>query len=71
MKIVQLFKDGKQIIASDGVMYVDGRFNIHSIKQEVRALNSRRTANFPNKIADSFAIYHGRIGGSLGPVINL
>lgn len=25
----------------------------------------------PHKIADSFAVYHGRIGGSLGSVINL
>ena len=71
MKTLQLFKDGKQIMASDGIMYVDGRFNLSNIKQEVIARNKRYAANFPHKIADSFAVYRGRIGSQLGNIINL
>ena len=71
MKTLQLFKDGKEIIASDGIMYVDGRLNPSNVKREVIERNKRFAKNFPHKIADAFAIYRGRIGGSLGPVINL
>lgn len=71
MKIIQLFKDGKQIIASDGVMYVDGRFNAASIYREVRARNNRFAVNFPHKIADQYAVYSGRIGSNLGPLNNI
>jgi len=71
MKILQLFKDGSEIIASDGIMYVDGRFNMNSIINEVYDRNSKMK-NFPHKIADSFAIYTGgRIGSSLSKIIKL
>lgn len=65
MKTLQLFKDGKEIIASDGIMYVDGRFNLTSIKREVIKRNASFAKNFPHKVADSFAIYSGRIGSNL------
>jgi len=65
MKILQLFKDGKEIIATDGIMYVDGRFNTDNIRFAVRERNKRFAANFPHKIADSFAIYTNRIGGQI------
>lgn len=65
MKTIQLFKDGKEIIASDGIMYVDGRYNLNSIRREVIARNGRYAKNFPHKLADSFAIYSGRIGSKL------
>lgn len=41
MKILQLFKDGKQIIATDGIMYVDGRLNPANIKRAA-SLNRAR-----------------------------
>lgn len=65
MKTLQLFKDGKEIIASDGILHVDGRYNLQSIINVVRKRNERFSVNFPHKIADSFAIYSGRIGSSL------
>ena len=68
---LQLFKDGDEILASDGIMYVDGRFNKYSIIKAVRERNRRYAANFPHKIADSFAIYNGRIGGTMGRKINI
>lgn len=71
MKIIQLFKDGKQIIATDGIMYIDGRFNAASIYREVRARNNRFAQNFPHKVADQYAIYAGRIGSNLGRLNNI
>lgn len=71
MKTLQLFKDGQKIIATDGILYVDGRFNIENVKNEVRKRNTRFVKNFPNKVADSFAIYQNRIGSKLGNIIKL
>jgi hypothetical protein len=56
MKILQLFTNDSEIIASDGIMYVDGRFSIYSIANAVRERN-KKMANFPHKICDGFAIY--------------
>lgn len=71
MKIIQLYKDGRMILATDGIMYVDGRYNRANIKREVLARNKRFAANFPHKIADSFAVYRDRIGGPIGNIITL
>ena len=71
MKILQLFKDGKEIIATDGILYVDGRFNRNNIAEAVRFRNSKFAANFPHKLADSFAIYSGRIGSNLSPITKI
>lgn len=65
MKTIQLFKEGKQLLGTDGIMHVDGRFNSASIYKEVRARNNRFAKNFPHKIADQYAIYTGRIGSPL------
>jgi hypothetical protein len=56
MKKLQLTQNGKEIIATNGVLYVDGRFNIQSIKSEVLRRNERFKANFPHKLADGFII---------------
>ena len=71
MKVIQLFKDGKEIIATDGIMYVDGRFNMFNVKNAVRNRNERFRVNFPHKIADSFAVYSNRIGSPLSKVVSL
>lgn len=71
MKTLQLFRDGKEIIATDGIMKVDGRVNLSNIKVAVRQRNARFAANFPHKVADSFAIYVDKVGGALGYIIKL
>lgn len=71
MKTLQLFKDGKQLLGSDGIMYVDGRLNNASIYREVRARNNRFAKNFPHKIADQYAIYVGGLKGSLSQLNNI
>ena len=71
MKILQLYKDGKEIIASDGIMYIDGRLNLSNIKRAVIERNKRFAVNFPHKIVDSFAVYQNRIGGNLGSIVTL
>lgn len=66
MKTLQLFRDGKEILGSDGIMYVDGRFNHYNIVTSVIERNNSYAKNFPHKVATSFAIYNGRIGGTMG-----
>jgi len=70
MKILQLFKDGKEIIASDGILYVDGRLNADNVINEVHKRNER-FVNFPHKICDSFAIYSGSIRNGYGKIVRI
>ena len=63
-KTLVLLKDGKEILGSDGVMYVDGRLNIHSIKEAVKARNKSLVRNFPHKVCDSFGICTSRLNYS-------
>lgn len=56
MKKLQLFTENKEILGSDGLMFVDGRLSNANIKKEVQERN-KRMSNFPHLIADSFAIY--------------
>jgi len=71
MKTLQLFREGKEIIASDGIMYVDGRLGIERIKREVGDRNIRMSKNFPHLVCDSFAIYKGSIKNGYGKIVNL
>lgn len=71
MKYIQLYRDGKDMIASDGVMKIDGRYNMQSIINEVKQRNKRFEANFPHKIATSFAICKGRMWDNPGKQIAL
>ena len=56
---LQLFIDNNEIGATDGLMIVDGRFNIYSIANAVRERNERFKKNFPHKVCNGFAIYKG------------
>lgn len=67
MEII-LYREGKPLLGSDGIYFVDGRFNNESIKEEVRKLNNNRKKNFPHRMADAFAKVNGR---SIGKIINL
>lgn len=57
--LLQLFKDGKEIPATDGIMYTDGRLNKENIANRVRQRNKKFELNFPDKVSDAFAIYKG------------
>lgn len=71
MKTLQLFKNGLPLLGSDGILKVDGRYNAASIRAEVLNRNERFKKNFPHKLADSYATYNGRIGGSLSKIVML
>ena len=53
---VILFRDKKEILGSDGLMKIDGRYNLSSIRQTIIDRNKRVVKNFPNKVADAYAI---------------
>ena len=70
--ILQLLQNKNEIIASDGILYVDGRFGIARIKGEVRERNNRFRKNISHKLADGFAIYKGNcIRNGYGQIYNL
>jgi len=71
MKTIQLFRDGKEILGSDGIVYADGRFNWASIVRTVRQKNDSMKTNFPHKVADRFAVYSDGIGSALHSHTNL
>ena len=56
---LQLFINDIEIGATDGIMHIDGRFNIYSIANAVRERNERFKKNFPHKVCDGFAIFKG------------
>ncbi|WZE63523.1 hypothetical protein PANI_CDS0003 [Maribacter phage Panino] len=58
--ILQLTKDGEDIIASDGQLKVDGRLGLYSCIVEVRERNDSFRKHFPHKIATGFR-WNGRI----------
>lgn len=62
--VLQLFQGGKEMLASDGVMYVDGRLSLHNISEAVKERNKRFEKHMPHKIADAFSIYSSRIGST-------
>ena len=71
MRYLQLFKDDKELLGSDGIMCIDGRLNNASIYKCVKERNDRYKANFPHKVADKYAIYSNRIGSGLSNLTNI
>lgn len=59
------------MIASDGVMKVDGRFNSESIKGAVKSRNDSYRKNFPHLVATSFAVCTGRMWSNPGKQMTL
>lgn len=53
MKKVVLLKDGKEILGSDGISHIDGRFNHNSVVNYLLDRN-KRYANLPHLIATEF-----------------
>lgn len=55
MKTIYLInKEGKEILGSDGIMKIDGRYNLSSTVITVRERNKRYMKNFPHLIASGF-----------------
>ena len=52
-------KDNREMLGSDGVMRVDGRYTLETIKSCVRRRNIQYSKNFPHKIAKGF-IFKGK-----------
>lgn len=54
MKKLQLYRDGKPMLGTDGVMHVDGRFNACNVKLSVINRNKRYAKNLPHLVCDGF-----------------
>lgn len=52
--VLQLTKDSKDIIATDGRLWVDGRNSLNAIYKSVLERNDSFKKNFPHKIATGF-----------------
>jgi hypothetical protein len=61
MRKIILTINNVDIIGSDGLLYVDGRYNIESIKEFIRARNYRLKKNFPHKVCDGFYFVNDRL----------
>lgn len=53
---VILFRDKKEILGSDGLMKIDGRYNLSSIRQSIIDRNKRVVKNFQHLVADAYVI---------------
>ena len=53
---VILFRDKKEILGSDGLMKIDGRYNLSSIRQSIIDRNKRYVKNFQHLVADAYVI---------------
>ena len=53
---ILLFRNKQRILGSTGFMNVDGRYNQSSIRQTIIDRNKRVIKNFPNEVADAYAI---------------
>lgn len=56
----QLYANGIKLLATDGQIYIDGRYNIAGAKRVVIERNKTFAKNFPHKIADAFE-FKGRV----------
>jgi hypothetical protein len=54
MTKIQLTIDGVYIPATDGIMYIDGRYSLCNQIEQVKRRNERYAKNFPHKIANGF-----------------
>lgn len=53
--------DGKDILGSDGLMYIDGRKNLYNQIMEIKERNKTYAKNFPNKIANGYYKVNDRL----------
>ena len=65
MQTIQLFKDNKQILGSDGVMKTNQNISLMKLTNLVVERNKRYEKNFKHLICNSFAVYSDKIGSKL------
>jgi len=65
-----LRKNGKDLLGSDGLIYIDGRISVMGAMNTVKKINENRLKNFPHKVADSF-YFVGKNLNSISAIINL
>jgi len=70
MKKAFLTIKGVRILGSDGLMFIDGRYNLISQINTVEQRNERFKKNFPHKVADGFYRVDERLN-QVGKIINL
>jgi hypothetical protein len=70
MKKLLLTQKGRDILGSDGLLHIDGRLSLNSIKNKVAERNNRYLKNFPHKIADGFYITDSRLN-KISPIYSL
>lgn len=56
MARIILTRGGADVLGSDGLLHVDGRKSLSTIKEMVRERNRTFEKNFPDKVADGFYI---------------
>jgi len=61
MARIILTRGGADILGSDGLLHVDGRKSLSSVKQQVRERNRTFEKNFPDKVADGFYLAGERL----------
>ena len=57
---IDLYRNGQRIIATDGQMYVDGRWGLNRVRQAVTERNKTYQKNFTHKMADGF-LWRGKV----------
>ena len=70
MRKAILYRENNCIPASSGLVYLDGRFNLCSIKNYIKDRNKRVEANFPHLICDGFRFCDDRLN-EYGSIIKL
>jgi hypothetical protein len=70
MKKAFLTIKGEELLGSDGLMFIDGRYNLGSQINAVKQRNERFKKNFPHKVADGFYIVDERLN-QVGEIINI
>ena len=61
-----LRRNGRDLMGSDQLMYIDGRLNVSNAIEAVKQRNNRYKKNFPHKVADSFYFVDDRLNAKSG-----
>lgn len=65
MKYVQLYRNGEEILGSDGIMSFPQRTTPLQAIRLVRERNTKFEKNFPHKVATEVGLYLNKIGSQI------